>query len=256
MSGFDDTTGPPPPAPLPTFSARTWPRAEQVVTAMQAFLGCGEQPPHSNCNAITAWYGMGCVPWCAEAVSKAFFDAGFHDGAGTWEMPGVTPTSQHGFAWVPAIRSAFQAAGRFDNHPQVGDIFIVGDAVHTGLVESVAGDGVVHTIEGNFSDNCLRNRRTTSITGFCHPPYGDAPSQPRTPPIPVLTRDLQVGDAGPDVRLFQQRMADRGWSITVDGQFGAQTQNVVRQFQSEKGLTVDGVVGPATWQAAWTAPVT
>lgn len=255
MSGFDDTSGPPAPEPVPTFSDRTWPSAEQVVTAMQAFLGCGEQPAHSNCNAITAWYGVGCVPWCAEAVSKAFFDAGFHDIDGTWEMPGITPTTKHGFAWVPAIRAAFQAAGRFDNHPQVGDIVIVGDAVHTGLVESVATNGVVHTIEGNFSDNCLRNQRTTSITGFCHPPYSS--SQPRTSPaIPVLAHDLRMGDTGPDVQVFQRRMAERGWAITVDGQFGSQTEKVVRQFQTDKGLPVDGVVGQVTWRAAWTAPVT
>jgi peptidoglycan hydrolase-like protein with peptidoglycan-binding domain len=30
----------------------------------------------------------------------------------------------------------------------------------------------------------------------------------------------------------------------------------VRAFQAEKGLTVDGLVGLGTWNAAWTAPVT
>jgi peptidoglycan hydrolase-like protein with peptidoglycan-binding domain len=31
---------------------------------------------------------------------------------------------------------------------------------------------------------------------------------------------------------------------------------VCRQFQQEKGLSVDGLVGPKTWQESWTEPVT
>ncbi len=69
-------------------------------------------------------------------------------------------------------------------------------------------------------------------------------------------RYLRNGSSGSDVRTWQQRMAQRGWSITVDGAFGPQSERVARAFQQEKGLQVDGVVGPATWAAAWTAPVT
>ncbi len=59
-----------------------------------------------------------------------------------------------------------------------------------------------------------------------------------------------------DVRTWQQKMRDRGWSMTVDGVYGPASENVCRQFQSEKGLGVDGMVGPATWGATWSAPVT
>lgn len=51
-------------------------------------------------------------------------------------------------------------------------------------------------------------------------------------------------------------MKDRGWTIGVDDQYGGQSETVCRQFQAEKGLDVDGVVGPDTWAAAWTSPVT
>jgi hypothetical protein len=58
------------------------------------------------------------------------------------------------------------------------------------------------------------------------------------------------------LRTWQQRMRDRGWAITPDGYYGAQTRAVALAFQKEKGLHVDGLIGPATWAAAWTAPVT
>lgn len=68
----------------------------------------------------------------------------------------------------------------------------------------------------------------------------------------------------PGLKQFQQRMKDRGWPITVDGIYGPKgaktpqgnTAEVVVAFQKEKGLTADGLIGPTTWAAAWTAPVT
>lgn len=58
------------------------------------------------------------------------------------------------------------------------------------------------------------------------------------------------------LRTWQNRMKERGWFITVDGLYGDNTATVARMFQAEKGLTVDGLIGPATWEAAWSAPVT
>jgi peptidoglycan hydrolase-like protein with peptidoglycan-binding domain len=62
--------------------------------------------------------------------------------------------------------------------------------------------------------------------------------------------------SGDDVRTWQRRMRDRGWRIDVDKWYGPESESICRAFQREKGLKVDGVVGPATWAAAWTAPVT
>lgn len=60
----------------------------------------------------------------------------------------------------------------------------------------------------------------------------------------------------PNITTWQSKMSARGWTISADGRFGPQSDGVCRQFQAEKHLTVDGKVGPQTWAATWTAPVT
>lgn len=58
-----------------------------------------------------------------------------------------------------------------------------------------------------------------------------------------------------DLKRWQAQMRKRGWSITADGLYGPATAKVVKQFQREKGLAVDGLIGAATWAAAWKEPV-
>lgn len=60
------------------------------------------------------------------------------------------------------------------------------------------------------------------------------------------------------LKPWQQRMKDRGWDIgDVDGIYGPKVEAVARAFQEEKQiLPVDGLIGPNTWNGAWTAPVT
>lgn len=58
------------------------------------------------------------------------------------------------------------------------------------------------------------------------------------------------------IKQFQSKLKARGWSITADGLFGPATSKVVKQFQKEKGLSVDGGVGAETWAAIWEEPVT
>ncbi|WP_157983569.1 peptidoglycan-binding domain-containing protein [Nocardiopsis sp. TNDT3] len=60
----------------------------------------------------------------------------------------------------------------------------------------------------------------------------------------------------PHVRAIQQRLADRGWAITIDARYGPNTAETVRLFQREKGLVADGLTGAATWPVLWTAPIT
>jgi peptidoglycan hydrolase-like protein with peptidoglycan-binding domain len=60
---------------------------------------------------------------------------------------------------------------------------------------------------------------------------------------------VRQGDQEHPVQTLQYLLRARGHSLTVDGIFGSGTDAAVRAFQQQKGLAVDGIVGPATWQA-------
>lgn len=99
-------------------------------------------------------------------------------------------------------------------------------------------------------------------------PVGDPPGTVKYPAFPLAANQyFGWQNGGPnsisgyyshraDLQRWQQRMADRGWTITDDGYYGTQTESVTKAFQKQKGLTVDGKIGPETWKMAWTAPLT
>lgn len=83
------------------------------------------------------------------------------------------------------------------------------------------------------------------------PPPVDAPPWPGR--YLVLQQPVLMGA---DVHYWQEQMATRGWPLTIDGVYGPRSAWACKTFQEEKHLSVDGVVGPQTWNAAWAAPVT
>lgn len=83
-------------------------------------------------------------------------------------------------------------------------------------------------------------------------------------PVPGMLPFIRMGDSGPTVEAIQYLLRQNGANggendngsndnddgrIQVDGDFGGQTDGAVRSFQRDKGLTVDGIVGPETWGA-------
>lgn len=59
-------------------------------------------------------------------------------------------------------------------------------------------------------------------------------------------RVLGIGMAGDDVRALQALLTKRGFTVSVDGQFGPKTLAAVKSAQRAYGLDVDGYVGPIT----------
>jgi cell wall-associated NlpC family hydrolase len=86
--------------------------------------------------------------------------------------------------------------------------------------------------------------------------YGTAMKIPQTPDgwhRFITQPPVMKGD---DVRTWQLKMKGRGWRIRTDGVYDKASEDICVQFQREKKLEVDGVIGPQTWRATWHAPVT
>lgn len=67
---------------------------------------------------------------------------------------------------------------------------------------------------------------------------------------PAVTKrhTLRRGDRGEDVVYLQTRLAAMGYSVgKIDGIFEVKTLEAVKAVQIDKGLSVDGIVGPKTW---------
>jgi len=59
---------------------------------------------------------------------------------------------------------------------------------------------------------------------------------------------LKVGSTGLPVRRAQKRMSLVGYDVgSVDGRYGTATKGAVKKLQQQRGLAIDGVVGPQTW---------
>ena len=64
--------------------------------------------------------------------------------------------------------------------------------------------------------------------------------------LPVLRNE----STGYNVTLIQRLLNNAGYGYLVeDGVFGVRTDTAVKQFQKDRSLTVDGIVGSQTWGA-------
>lgn len=77
--------------------------------------------------------------------------------------------------------------------------------------------------------------------------------QPEPEPDYALgDRILRNGSTGPDVKELQQLLIDLGYDCGrwgADGDFGDNTEAAVAHYQSDHGLEIDGIYGPATHAA-------
>lgn len=57
---------------------------------------------------------------------------------------------------------------------------------------------------------------------------------------------LKLGDTGYRVESLQRDLVQAGYTIEVDGWFGAATEQAIRDVQRKAGLVIDGIAGPKT----------
>ncbi|MEK4666558.1 glucosaminidase domain-containing protein [Niallia sp. FSL R7-0271] len=60
--------------------------------------------------------------------------------------------------------------------------------------------------------------------------------------VPYPGKVIKKGSTGKDVECIQ-----RAVKVSADGKFGTKTEVAVKAYQKRQGLTVDGKVGPETW---------
>lgn len=209
-----------------------------MIGQARALLGLGEDPPGSNHNKITVWYGFDGA-WCDMAIS---FEAARSDNL-------AAVFGKH--AWTVEHARAFQSRGRWHyglGGARAGDVVFfdwsgtrsIVNIDHVGLIEAVHANGTITTLEGNTSNAFLRRVRNSAVVvGYGRPAYGDAAPMPQSDGI------LRLGSRGQAVRTLQSDLNRvMGSGLAVDGVFGPRTEAAVKAFQRRYGLTVDGEYGP------------
>lgn len=66
---------------------------------------------------------------------------------------------------------------------------------------------------------------------------------------------LRLGMSGAAVGTLQERLTQLGYVVNTNRSFDLKTKAVVMQFQKDRGLVSDGVVGRVTWAVAMAGPV-
>lgn len=241
--------------------------ARDVLNIAQKWIGYKESPAGSNRSHFGSWYGVDGVPWCAMFVSFCLFSADVK----------LNIESPKGFKYCPYGVSWFKKQGKWKtNNPQPGDVVFfdwvmngIPEAFHVGFVESVNANGTINTIEGNTGATNASNggqvmrciRHPKFILGYGTPPYGKSDGTSPTRNYPnypgrymTLTSPLMTGA---DIETMKKRMVERGWKFKGKlDTYDSETEGKVRLFQAEKGLEVDGVVGPLAWTYLWESPIT
>lgn len=225
-------------------------------------------------------------PWCATFEAWGAHQQGLD---GIWPM---TASCSNAVTW-------WQNQGRWSDYPVLGGPMYMGPggSTHTGVVYAYDSNNI-YTVEGNSNDNgsaegdgvYLRTRPrqgSGSPYGYGVPAFAEGTISadpklggtatasvpaPNTPPSPGVTSLLGPQWPGEVLKLqtpmlhdanvltWQKQMSVRGWTITVDGWYGKQSDSICRQFQDDSTahgwpLSKDGEVGAATWKATWNRPV-
>ena len=58
--------------------------------------------------------------------------------------------------------------------------------------------------------------------------------------------EMEIGSRGDVVRNLQEQLKKQGYSVSVDGTFGAETEKAVKDVQTKGQIKPDGKVGPKT----------
>lgn len=223
--------------------------ANDIIRVAAAEIGNAEANGRNNIKYNTEYYGhevkdtgSTIYSWCVVFVCWVFK----HAGAANLFCGGAATAS------TSYVYDYYNRQGRIYSSPKVGDLAVckkkaTGEFYHTGIVESISGTKF-KTIDGNSEDKVKRNERSTASSTisyyFCRPVYGTTSGGDTG-----SNGNLSIGSTGSAVVDMQKKLIALGYSCGAsgaDGDFGQGTYNAVCAFQRDHGLSVDGIIGPAT----------
>lgn len=243
--------------------------SSKVIAQARSWLGCKESDgshkkiidTYNGHKPLARGYAVKYTDaWCATFVSAVSIACGYTDiiptECGCGEMLNLFKKLgcwQESDAYAPnpgdIIFYDWEDTGKGDNtgHPD-----------HVGIVEAINGRTIT-VIEGNYSNSVKRRYISFDaklIRGYGVPKYekesGEVKAEVKTEVkmVSVKIPQLSKGCKGDSVKALQILLIGLGYSCGsagADGDFGTATYAAVIAFQKTNGLTVDGIVGPATW---------
>jgi hypothetical protein len=204
---------------------------------------------------IQRWYYGSLVKdaWCATSTSYFANVAGVLDQLGG-KNEGVSEM-------MAATRRLHKTDGRFFEYPNIPKDLKRHDVIffkregsshvaHCWQDTQYTGSGTIQVIGGNQSDIiCIKGYRQACIQAVYRPLYEKSEDE-----YMFTVKTVREGDSGKDVSFLQKLLIGSGYTqqsgkpLSVTGRFGAQTTYATKAFQQDKGLTVDGIAGPRTFE--------
>lgn len=247
-----------------------------LILWLQSQVGYHEEAgnwnKYANMPAVQRLYGGSIqnAPWCDLFTDAAFLSVfGLERGAAmTYQTVG------NGSAACRTSADYFKEHGAFYYEPEICDViffFVDGAINHQGIVVRIDG-GYVYTIEGNSSDavseRCYSINDRSRIAGYGRPDWAlvadegdaDAPITEVPETDVYINKDsvrcyelrlpyLALGSRGDAVRSVQILLLSHNITCGTwgaDGDFGADTEKAVKEYQRKNRLNEDGIVGPDT----------
>lgn len=126
--------------------------------------------------------------------------------------------------------------------------------LNSGAFEEMKGDKYSHSSAYLRRGDIL----VTSIQGHTVVVLTNGPKADAEPPVPVKLGDrvLEKGCKGEDVSELQHDLLKMGYKLPrygADGDFGTETQDAVKAFQTGHGLPADGVMDSTDYTALFAA---
>jgi peptidoglycan hydrolase-like protein with peptidoglycan-binding domain len=147
----------------------------------------------------------------------------------------------------------WKASKEITTSPEMGDIVLFdwegdGKCNHTGIFHewSDSSKKSFWSYEGNTSSAddsngglvMRRKRNLATVKAFVKPKVLAGENSIEI----ILESVIKKGRVGAEVTKLQKQLYDLGFKITVDGDFGNETEKIVKQFQKENKLQLTGEV--------------